>query len=178
VFSRRFVKSFPALSQGFEIETELTVHALELRMPVCEVMTTYKERPEGTQSKLSTFRDGRRILMTILRLAKEERPLAFFSAGGTVLALASLVLAFPLFVTYFETGLVPRLPTAVLVCALDILAFLGFACGLILDSVSRGRREMKRLHYLALPAPASQPRPELLHNPVRGPQVSANALAI
>jgi len=178
VFSRRFVKSFPALSQGFEIETELTVHALELRMPVGEVMTDYKERPEGTQSKLSTFRDGLRILMTILRLTKEERPLAFFSMGGTLLALASLVLAFPLFVTYFETGLVPRLPTAVLVCALDILAFLSFACGLILDSVSRGRREMKRLHYLALPAPASQPRPDAQQDAARGPQVSANALAI
>ncbi len=153
VFSRRFVKSFPALAQGFEIETELTVHALELRMPVVEVMTAYKERPEGSESKLSTFRDGFRILRTIVRLAKEERPLAFFSAAGAVLALASLVLAFPLLVTYLETGLVPRLPTAVLVCALMILAFLSLSCGLILDSVAHGRREMKRLHYLHLPAP-------------------------
>jgi len=153
VFSRRFVKSFPALAKGFEIETELTVHALELRMPVAEVTTPYKERPEGSESKLSTFRDGFRILRTILRLTKEERPLAFFSAGAAMLAFASLVLAFPLLVTYLETGLVPRLPTAVLVSALMILAFLSLACGLILDSVAHGRREMKRLHYLTLPAP-------------------------
>jgi hypothetical protein len=153
VFSRRFVKSFPALAKGFEIETELTVHALELRMPVAEVMTAYKERPEGSISKLSTFRDGFRILRTILGLAKEERPLALFSAAAAVMALASLVLAFPLLLTYLETGLVPRLPTAVLVCALMILAFLSLACGLILDSVAHGRREMKRLHYLHLPAP-------------------------
>lgn len=153
VFSRRFVKSFPALAQGFEIETELTVHALELRMPVAEVLTAYKERPEGSESKLNTFRDGFRILRTIVSLAKEERPLAFFSAGAVVLALTSIGLAFPLFVTYIETGLVPRLPTAVLVCALMLLASLGFACGLILDSVSLSRRETKRLHYLTLPAP-------------------------
>ncbi|GAB4369356.1 MAG: glycosyltransferase family 2 protein [Kiloniellaceae bacterium] len=159
VFSRRFVKSFPALAQGFEIETELTVHALELRMPVREVMTAYKERPEGSVSKLSTFRDGFRILRTIVRLAKEERPLAFFSAGGAVLALASLVLAFPLLLTYLETGLVPRLPTAVLASGLMILGFLGLACGLILDSVAHGRREMKRLHYLTLPKPATWPQP-------------------
>jgi hypothetical protein len=122
-------------------------------MPVREVMTAYKERPEGSESKLSTFRDGFRILRTIGRLAKQERPLAFFSAGGAVLALVSLGLAFPLFLTFLETGLVPRLPTAVLVCALMILAFLSFVCGLILDTVSHGRREMKRLHYLTLPAP-------------------------
>lgn len=160
VFSRRFVKSFPALAQGFEIETELTVHALELRMPVREVVTAYKERPEGSESKLSTFRDGFRILRTIGRLAKQERPLAFFSAGGAVLALVSLGLALPLLVTFLETGLVPRLPTAVLVCALMILAFLSLVCGLILDTVSHGRREMKRLHYLTLPAPAPWRDPE------------------
>jgi hypothetical protein len=154
VFSRRFVKSFPALSKGFEIETELTIHALELRMPVGEVMTAYKERPEGSESKLSTFRDGFRILKTIVRLTKEERPLAFFTACGAVLAFASLALAFPLLVTYLETGLVPRLPTAVLACGLMILAFLSLACGLILDSVAHGRCEMKRLHYLTLPGPA------------------------
>jgi hypothetical protein len=159
VFSRRFVKSFPALAKGFEIETELTVHALELRMPVREVMTAYKERPEGSVSKLSTFRDGFRILRTILRLAKEERPLAYFSLGGAVLALASVALAFPLLLTYLETGLVPRLPTAVLTSALMILAFLSLACGLILDSVAHGRREMKRLHYLTLPAPAAWAAP-------------------
>ncbi|WP_299622791.1 glycosyltransferase family 2 protein [Pelagibius sp.] len=157
VFSRRFVKSFPALAKGFEIETELTVHALELRMPVAEEPTAYKERPAGSESKLSTFRDGFRILRTIVRLAKDERPLAFFSAGAAVLAVSAIGLAIPLFVTYFETGLVPRLPTAVLVCALMLLASLGVACGLILDSVSLGRREMKRLHYLTLPAPPLAP---------------------
>lgn len=164
VFSRRFVKSFPALAQGFEIETELTVHALELRMPVAEVPTAYKERPEGSESKLNTFRDGFRILKTIVRLAKEERPLAFFSSGAMILALTSVGLSLPLFVTYFETGLVPRLPTAVLVCALMLLASLGFACGLILDSVSLSRRETKRLHYLTLPAP---PLPTLPRTPQR-----------
>jgi hypothetical protein len=160
VFSRRFVKSFPAVAQGFEIETELTVHALELRMPVGEVMTAYKERPEGSESKLSTFRDGFRILRTIISLTKEERPLAFFSAIGGALLLASLVLAFPLLLTYLETSLVPRLPTAVLVCSLAVLAFLSLACGLILDSVARGRREMKRLHYLGLPKPPEWIAPE------------------
>jgi hypothetical protein len=160
VFSRRFVKSFPALAQGFEIETELTVHALELRMPVREVMTAYKERPQGSESKLSTFRDGFRILRTILRLAKEERPLAFFSAGAAVLALASVGLAFPLLLTYLETGLVPRMPTAVLVCALMILASLSLVCGMVLDSVTHVRREMKRLHYLTLTAPAQWSAPE------------------
>jgi hypothetical protein len=162
IFSRRFVKSFPALAKGFEIETELTVHALELRMPVREVVTAYKERPEGSVSKLSTFRDGLRILGTILLLAKEERPLAFFSLGGAALALASLALAFPLLLTYLDTGLVPRLPTAVLVCALMIMAFLSLACGLVLDSVAHGRREMKRLHYLTLPAPARWNAPDTL----------------
>ena len=153
VFSRRFVKSFPALAKGFEIETELTVHALELRMPVREVMTAYKERPAGSVSKLSTFKDGFRILRTVLRLTKEERPLALFSLCGAMLALASVALAFPLLLTYLESGLVPRLPTAVLASALMILAFLSLACGLVLDSVAHGRREMKRLHYLTLQAP-------------------------
>ncbi len=153
VFSRRFVKSFPALAKGFEIETELTVHALELRMPVAEVTTAYKERPEGSESKLNTFRDGFRILTTIVRLAKDERPLAFFSTAAVLLAAFAIALAVPLFLTFFETGLVPRLPTAVLVCALMLLASLSTACGLILDSVSLGRREMKRLHYLRFPAP-------------------------
>lgn len=153
VFSRRFVKSFPALAKGFEIETELTVHALELRMPVREVVTAYKERPLGSESKLSTFRDGFRILRTIVRLAKEERPLTCFSAAGAMLAAGSVALAFPLLLTYLETGLVPRLPTAVLASGLMILASLSLACGLILDSVAHARREMKRLHYLTLPAP-------------------------
>lgn len=153
VFSRRFVKSFPALAKGFEIETELTVHALELRMPVREMVTAYKERPAGSVSKLSTFRDGFRILRTIAGLAKEERPLACFSAAGALLATTSVVLAVPLLVTFLETGLVPRLPTAVLASALMILAFLSLACGLVLDSLAHARREMKRLYYLTLPAP-------------------------
>ncbi|MEO3429985.1 glycosyltransferase family 2 protein [Pelagibius sp. CAU 1746] len=165
VFSRRFVKSFPALAQGFEIETELTVHALELRMPVCEVQTAYKERPEGSESKLSTFKDGFRILMTILRLTKEERPLPFFAGAGAILAFFSILLAVPLLATYIETGLVPRLPTAVLVCGLMILAFLSLACGFILDSVALGRRELKRLHYLHLPAPPRLAAPKRQSEP-------------
>jgi Glycosyl transferase family 2 len=153
VFSRRFVKSFPALAAGFEIETELTVHALELAMPVDEVPAAYRERPPGSASKLHTLSDGVRILAAILRLVKEERPLAFFTAIFAVLALLSLGLAAPVVVTFIETGLVPRLPTAVLSASLMLLAFLALICGLILDTVTRGRREMKRLHYLALAAP-------------------------
>jgi len=153
VFSRRFVKSFPALSAGFEIETELTVHALELRMPLAEVVTPYKDRPEGSVSKLSTYRDGFRILTMIGKLVKEERPLQFFSIGALILALVSIVIAWPVFVTYMETGLVPRLPTAVLATGLMLLAFLSLVCGLILDTVTRARREIKRLAYLAHPAP-------------------------
>jgi len=153
VFSRRFVKSFPALASGFEIETELTVHALELRMPVAEVETDYSERPEGSESKLSTFRDGFRILSTIIQLMKEERPLPFFTGIFAVLAITSTLLAYPLFITFFETGLVPRFPTAILASAMMILAFLSLACGVILDTVCHGRREMKRLRYLEFPAP-------------------------
>ena len=151
--SRRFVKSFPALSLGFEIETELTVHALELRMPVAEVLTDYKERPEGSESKLNTFRDGWRILSLIVRLLKEERPLMFFGSVFAVLALFSVGISYPLLVTYLETGLVPRFPTAILAAATMLLAFLSLACGLILDTVTRGRKEFKRLRYLQLPAP-------------------------
>ncbi len=147
VFSRRFVKSFPALAGGFEIETELTVHALELRMPIAEIETPYSARPEGSESNLNTFRDGWRILKTILLLTKTERPLPFFGAIFAVLAVASTVLAWPLALTYLETGLVPRLPTAVLSTGLMLLGFLSLACGLILDTVTRGRQEMKRLHY-------------------------------
>ena len=153
VFSRRFVKSFPSLSAGFEIETELTVHALELRMPLAEVATPYKDRPVGSVSKLSTFRDGFRILWLIGKLVKEERPVQFFGIGALLLAIFSLVIVKPVFVTYLETGLVPRLPTAVLATGLMLLAFLSLACGLILDTVTRGRREMKRMAYLAQPAP-------------------------
>lgn len=153
IFSRRFVKSFPALAGGFEIETELTVHALELRMPIAEVGTPYKERPEGSVSKLSTFRDGFRILFMIGKLVKEERPLESFSLMAAVFTAVSIVLASPVIVTFYETGLVPRLPTAVLAAALMILAFLSLTCGLILETVTRGRREIKRLAYLAQIAP-------------------------
>ncbi|HYC01842.1 MAG TPA: glycosyltransferase family 2 protein [Azospirillaceae bacterium] len=149
VFSRRFVKCFPALTSGFEIETELTVHALELRMPIAEVSTPYKERPPGSTSKLRTFRDGFRILNTIVTLAKEERPLQFFSSLFAGLFLLSMLLAGPVFTTYWETGQVPRLPTAVLATGTMLLAFLSLVCGLVLDTVTRGRREMRRLRYLS-----------------------------
>ena len=151
IFSRRFVKSFPILSAGFEIETEISVHALELRMPVAEVVTRYGARPEGSASKLSTYRDGWRILRTILTLFRIERPVLYFGSLGAFLALLALVLAAPLVVTYAQTGLVPRFPTAILVTGLAIVACLCFFAGLILDTVVRGRREMRRLAYLALP---------------------------
>jgi len=151
VLSRRFVKSFPALSTGFEIETELTVHALELRMPVDEVATPYGSRPDGSNSKLSTIKDGIRILLSIVRLLKEERPLLFFGAIAAFCALLSLVLAYPLFVTYFATHLVPRFPTAFLSAAIMLLAFLSLCAGFILDTVTRGRLEMKRMRYLSFP---------------------------
>jgi len=152
VLSRRFVKSFPALSVGFEIETEMSVHALELRLPVGEVKTAYRARPEGSASKLSTYRDGFRILVTIANLLRSEKPVWFFGFIGGALALLSIVLAIPLASAYAQTGLVPRLPTAVLSTGLMIVAVLSFACGLILDTVVRGRREVRRLAYLALPA--------------------------
>lgn len=158
VFSRRFVKSFPALTKGFEIETELTVHALELSMPIGEQATAYGTRPEGSVSKLNTYRDGVRILFTILRLFKEERPLRFFNLLFMLLVLGSLILSVPLINTYLETGLVPRLPTAVLATGLMILAFLSLASGLILDTVTHGRREFKRLAYLAIPATRPPPK--------------------
>jgi glycosyltransferase involved in cell wall biosynthesis len=155
VFSRRFVKSFPVLSEGFEIETEMSVHALELRMPVGEVETAYGARPEGSESKLSTFRDGWRILKTILTLYRIERPVLFYGTIGALLLLAALILSVPLVVTYLDTGLVPRFPTAILVTGMTIVAVLCFFAGLILDTVTRGRREMRRLAYLALPGPES-----------------------
>jgi glycosyltransferase involved in cell wall biosynthesis len=151
VFSRRFVKSFPALAAGFEIETELSVHALQLRMPLGELPTAYKERPKGSASKLSTYKDGFRILRTIGYLVKEERPFAFFSAVAGVLVVLALLLGIPVIIEFRETQLVPRLPTALLAAALAILSFLSFACGLILDTVSRGRVEAKRLAYLNIP---------------------------
>lgn len=151
VFSRRFVKSFPALASGFEIETEMTVHGLELRMPMAEVQAAYKDRPAGSASKLSTYRDGWRILRTIVNLAREERPLAFYSVIAGLLFAGAVGLAVPLLVTYLETGLVPRFPTAILSTGLAILGALSVGCGLILDTVTRGRRELKRLHYLSIP---------------------------
>lgn len=148
VFSRRFVKSFPALSEGFETETELAVHALSLSMPVDEIATPYYSRLEGSTSKLRTYRDGWRILMTIVKLLKRERPLFFFSAICLGMSGLSLALAVPVVVTFLETGLVPRFPTALLATGIMILAFLSLTVGIVLDTVTHGRRETKRLHYL------------------------------
>jgi hypothetical protein len=152
VFSRRYVKSFAAHSTGFEIETELTVHALELRMPVAEVETVYKARPEGSFSKLNTYRDGWRILMTILRLFKSERPLAFFGIGFMACFLLSVGLAVPLLSVYWDTGLVPRQPTAVLCSAIMLFGVVLLVCGIVLDAVTKARIEQKRFAYLAYPA--------------------------
>jgi glycosyltransferase involved in cell wall biosynthesis len=154
VFSRRFVKSFPVLSAGFEIETEISVHALELSMPVREVVTAYAARPEGSESKLSTYRDGWRILNTIITLYRIERPIGFFGLIGFALILFAAVLSVPLVLTYIDTGLVPRLPTALLVVGMGIVGVLSWSCGLILDTVVRGRREVKRLAYLSHAAPS------------------------
>ena len=150
IFSNRFAKSFPVLTGGFEIETEMTVHALELGMPIADFETRYKERPEGSTSKLNTYRDGFRILRTIFTLIREERPLRFFSILATVLFAGGLGLAVPLLITYLETGLVPRIPTAILVTGLVLLGWLFIGVGLILDTVTRGRQEQKRLRYLQL----------------------------
>jgi glycosyltransferase involved in cell wall biosynthesis len=158
VFSRRFVKSFPMLSAGFEIETELTVHALELGLAVAEIDTPYYARPEGSASKLNTWRDGYRILRTIIKLYRAERPQAFFIGIGLALAIASIGFAIPILVTYVQTGLVPRLPTAILSTGLMLLAFLSIAVGLVLDTVTRGRREMKLLAYLSHRAPGEERR--------------------
>src|ERR1700733_9276695 len=149
VLSRRFVKSFPVLSDGFEIETELSVHALELALPVAEIETPYYARPEGSVSKLNTWRDGLRILGTILKLYRSEKPLRFFTAIGAFLTIVSVGLAIPVLVTYLEQGVVPRLPTAILSMGLMVLAMLSVSSGLVLDTVTRGRREMKLLAYLA-----------------------------
>jgi hypothetical protein len=151
VFSRRFVKSFPVSSSGFEIETELTVHALDLNMPMTEVVLPYRERPEGSESKLSTMGDGFRIVGTIARLLRSERPLAFFTVLAAVFALAAVILGIPLALTFIHTHKVPRIPTAVLATGLIIMAFLCMTSGLILDTVTRGRREVKTLRYLAIP---------------------------
>jgi len=161
VFSRRFVKSFPALSSGFEIETELTVHALELEMPVAEVETPYKDRPAGSVSKLRTFRDGLRILFTILVLVKEERPLSFFSAVFAFFAVLSVILIEPVLMTYLQTGLVPRFPTAILSMGIMLMGFLSLTCGVILDTVTRSRKEMRRFQYLRIPFDPQPSHPEL-----------------
>jgi glycosyltransferase involved in cell wall biosynthesis len=152
-FSRRFVKSFPVLSSGFEIETEMSVHALELRMPVGEIETAYGARPEGSHSKLSTYGDGARILRTIVTLYRVERPVLFYGGIGALLLVLAMLLSVPLVVTYVETGLVPRVPTAILVTGITIIAMLCFFAGLILDTVTRGRREVRRLAYLSVPGP-------------------------
>jgi glycosyltransferase involved in cell wall biosynthesis len=158
VFTRRFVKSFPVLSGGFEIETELTVHALELELPVGEMATPYYSRPRGSASKLSTWRDGFRILFTILKIYRSERPLPFFGSIGVSLAIASLGFAFPILMTFIREGMVPRLPTVVLSMGLMLIACLSIACGIVLDTVTRGRRELKLLAYLAQRAPAEERR--------------------
>lgn len=160
VFSRRFIKSFPALSRGFEIETELTVHALELRMPIADIETAYVDRPPGSESKLSTYRDGFRILRMIVNLVKEERPYQFFSLVSVALIVLAMILFYPVLTDFIATGLVPRLPTAVLVAAIFLMAVLSFVAGVILDTVTLGRREIKRLHYLSLAAPGRDDRPE------------------
>ncbi|TDR28819.1 glycosyltransferase family 2 protein [Hydromonas duriensis] len=151
VFSRRYAKSFPALSKGFEIETELTIHALELRMPYGELNTPYGERLEGSESKLSTYKDGFKILKTIFRLYMVERPMAFFSIFGTLFIASAISLSIPLLSEYLNTGLVPRLPTAILSSAMVLTGLLSFSCGFILETVTRGRNESKRLVYLSIP---------------------------
>jgi glycosyltransferase involved in cell wall biosynthesis len=155
VFSRRFVKSFPAHSSGFEIETELTVHTLQMRLPAAEVEAAYGARPDGSESKLSTFRDGWRILRMISLMVREERPLQFFSAMGALAMVVAALLAAPVLSVYLRTGLVPRLPSLVVAVGLGLVALLSFAGGLILDAVSRGRLEQRRLAYLALPGPGA-----------------------
>ncbi len=151
LFSRRFVKSFPALSTGFEIETELTIHALELTMPVSEREATYGQRPPDSISKLNTFRDGIRVLRAIGRLVQHERPLAFFGLIGIGLIALAIALGVPLLVTFAETGLVPRFPTAILVVGLMIAGVQSITAGTILDTVTRSRREAKRISYLQIP---------------------------
>jgi glycosyltransferase involved in cell wall biosynthesis len=153
VFSRRFVKSFPFTAEGFAIETELTVHAVRLMMPMSEMDTRYKERPAGSVSKLNTYRDGLRILGTIGYLVREERPLVFFSTIAALFVAVAILIGAPVVSEYFQTGLVPRLPTAVLATGLMVIAFLSLTCGLILDTVTRGRWEAKRMAYLAIPGP-------------------------
>ncbi|MDQ1204238.1 glycosyltransferase [Microbacterium sp. SORGH_AS_0862] len=148
VFSRRFVKSFPALSREFEIETELTVHAMSLRVPQVEVPVGFKDRPAGSESKLRTYHDGFRILSLIIGLIRHERPFLFYGIVGVLLALVALLIGAPVVAEYFQTGLVPRLPSALLSVGIAILAFLSWTIGLILDGVLKARREFSRLNYL------------------------------
>ena len=157
VFSRRFVKSFPALSSGFETETELTIHALELRMPLAELETPYRDRAEGSTSKLNTYKDGVRIIFTILTLVKEERPLQFFSLIALILFLLGVGISIPILIEFHRTHLVPRFPTAFLAVGIVLLSFLSLVCGLVLDSVARGRKEAKRMMYLSIPATSRRP---------------------
>jgi hypothetical protein len=157
VFSRRFVKSFPAMAEGFETETEFTVHALELSMPLGEIKTAYRDRPAGSASKLRTYVDGMRILRTIVTLVRNERPLEFFSLVGLLLLLLGLLIGGPVVFEFLQTHLVPRLPRAILALGLVLLSFLSFSNGLVLASVARGRKEMKRLAYLAIPATGTTP---------------------
>ena len=159
IMSRRFVKSFPSAAKGFGIETELAVHAVRLKVPMAEVGTHYRERPPGSTSKLNTYRDGIRILLTIAGLMRRERPLIFFTSIFGFFALAAFVIGIPVVIEYFETGLVPRLPTAVLVTGMMVLAFLSLFTGLILDTVTRGRWEMKRMRYLGIPGPQDLKKP-------------------
>ena len=153
IFSRRFVKSFPTIAEGFGIETEMTVHALQLRMPITEMPTQYKDRPAGSTSKLRTYHDGVLILSTIIGLVKQERPMAFFGGIAFFLAALSLIIAYPVVVEFAHTGLVPRFPTAIAATGIMLAAFLSLTCGVILDSVTRGRWEVKRLQYLASKGP-------------------------
>jgi hypothetical protein len=152
IFSRRYVKSFPQSSSGFEIETELTIHALELQMPTAEVGVAFKDRGEGSESKLNTFSDGMRIIWTIINMLKQERPLSTFMVIGVLLLVLAGFLSYPILVTFIETGLVPRFPTAILTTGISLLAFLSFTAGLILDTVTLGRREAKRMRYLDIPS--------------------------
>jgi len=166
VFSKRYVKSFPALSTGFETETELTVHALRLRMPISEVQTRYGARKPGSASKLRTFHDGVRILATIVKLLQKERPFLFFSSIAAACALTSIALAMPILIEYLQTGLVPRLPTAVLATGLMIVGALSFLSGVILDTVTHGRNEIKRLFYLTIPPVSDAASPSFTARPI------------
>lgn len=150
VFSKRFAKSFPAFSQGFEIETELTIHALELRMPIAEYPTKYRARPPGSVSKLSTYKDGFRVASTIAKLFMIEHPLAFYTLSAFTLFSAGIYLSIPIFSEYFETGLVPRIPTTILIIGIMLSGLGSLFCGIVLDTVSRGRHEIRRIAYLAV----------------------------